>query len=205
MAPQRADFLLIGGFASAYCAAELRKRGTDGSILLVGRESEPPYERPPLSKEYLRGESKREDAYVNAADWYEENDVELQPRTNVTALHPNERIATLQGGEEVRFGKALVATGANVNILRLEGCEASGIHYLRALGNSDAIREQAEAAEQVLIVGGSYIGCEVAASLTAKGKNCTIVTMEDVALSRTFGEEVGRFFHDSLTSHGVEF
>jgi 3-phenylpropionate/trans-cinnamate dioxygenase ferredoxin reductase subunit len=204
--PREIDFLLIGGgMAGGNCAAELRKAGADGSVMIVGREPDPPYERPPLSKEYLRGESKREDAYVNAADWYEENDVELRARTNVTALDPNERIATLQGGEEVRFGKALVATGANVNILRLEGCEASGIHYLRALGNSDAIREQAEAAEQVLIVGGSYIGCEVAASLTAKGKNCTIVTMEDVALSRTFGEEVGRFFHDSLTSHGVEF
>jgi 3-phenylpropionate/trans-cinnamate dioxygenase ferredoxin reductase component len=200
------DFLLIGGgMAGGNCAAELRRAGADGSVMIVGREADPPYERPPLSKEYLRGESKREDAYVNAADWYEDNDVELRTRTNVTGLDPNERIATLQGGEEVRFGKALVATGANVNILRLDGCEASGIHYLRALGNSDSIREQAEEAEQVLIVGGSYIGCEVAASLTAKGKKCTIVTMEDVALSRTFGEEVGRFFHDSLTSHGVEF
>ena len=134
--PREIDFLLIGGgMAGGNCAAELRKAGADGSVMIVGREPDPPYERPPLSKEYLRGESKREDAYVNAADWYEENDVELRARTNVTALDPNERIATLQGGEEVRFGKALVATGANVNILRLEGCEASGIQYLRALGN----------------------------------------------------------------------
>ena len=76
--PERVEYLLIGGFASGYCAAELRKRGADGSILLVGREPEPPYERPPLSKEYLRGEAKREDAYVNPVSWYEENGVELR-------------------------------------------------------------------------------------------------------------------------------
>ena len=84
--PERAEYLLIGGFASGYCAAELRKRGADGSILLVGREPEPPYERPPLSKEYLRGEAKREDAYVNPVSWYEENGVELRTGTNVMSL-----------------------------------------------------------------------------------------------------------------------
>ena len=199
------DFLLVGGgMASAYCASELRKRGAEGSILLVGREPEPPYERPPLSKEYLRGEAAREDAYVNPPDWYEENGVELRTKTSVMALDLGERRAKLQGGEEVAFGKALIATGAVVNILRVDGAQNEGIHYLRAFGNSDAIREEAEAAGHVLIVGGSYIGCEVAASLTAKGKKCTIVTMEEIALSRTFGDEVGRFFHDLLVSKGVE-
>jgi len=194
--PREIDFLLVGaGMAAGNCAAELRKGGADGSVMLVGREPEPPYERPPLSKEYLRGESEREDAYVNEAGWYEDNDVELLTKTSVTALDPQQRVATLQGGEEVRFGKALIATGANVNILRLDGAQNEGINYLRAFGNSDAIREQAQAAEHVLIVGGSYIGCEVAASLVSQGKGATIVTMEDVALSRTFGEEAGRFFH----------
>jgi 3-phenylpropionate/trans-cinnamate dioxygenase ferredoxin reductase subunit len=203
---QEVDFLIIGGgLAAAYCASELRKRGADGSIMLVGREPEPPYERPPLSKEYLRGESKREDAYVNPAEWYEENSVELRTKTSVMSLDTGERLVKLQGGEEVAFGKAVIATGANVNILRVDGAQNEGIHYLRAFGNSDAIREEAESAGHVLIVGGSYIGCEVAASLTALGKKCTIVTMEEVALSRTFGEEVGRFFHDILVSKGVEF
>jgi 3-phenylpropionate/trans-cinnamate dioxygenase ferredoxin reductase component len=206
MARQEVGFLIVGGgMAAAYCASELRKRGADGSIMVVGREPEPPYERPPLSKEYLRGEAKREDAFVNPPDWYEENAVELRSKTSVIALDPAARTATLQGGEEVRFGKALLGTGANVNILRVPGAQNEGIHYLRAFGNSDAIREEAESAEHVLLVGGSYIGCEVAASLTAKGKKCTIVTMEDVALSRTFGEEVGRYFHDILLDHGVEF
>ena len=140
------DFLIVGGgLAAAYCASELRKQGAEGSILLAGREAEPPYERPPLSKEYLRGEAKREDAYVNPTAWYEENGVELRTRTNVMALDIGERTAKLQGGEELDFDKALIATGANVNILRVEGAELEGIHYLRAFGNADAIREQAAA------------------------------------------------------------
>ena len=204
MADREVDFLLIGGgMASAHCAAELRRRGAEGSILLVGREPEPPYERPPLSKEYLRGEGGREDAYVNPPSWYEENAVELLSGRNVMSLDPEARTAKVQGGEEVAFGKALLGTGAMVNILRVEGAENEGIHYLRAFGNSDAIRADAEAAEHVVLIGGSYIGTEVAASLTAQGVKCTIVMMEDVALSRTFGEGAGRWFQERLESHGV--
>jgi 3-phenylpropionate/trans-cinnamate dioxygenase ferredoxin reductase component len=190
--------------AGAHCAAELRNGGAEGDILLVGREPEPPYERPPLSKEYLRGEAKREDARVHEASWYEENGVELLSGRNVMALDAEARTAKLQGGEEVSFGKALIATGANVNILRPEGAELDGIHYLRAFGNSDSIREDAEGAEHVVLIGGSYIGCEVAASLTAKGKSCTIVMMEEVALSRAFGDEPARWFHELLESKGIE-
>jgi 3-phenylpropionate/trans-cinnamate dioxygenase ferredoxin reductase subunit len=198
------DFLIVGGgMAGAHCAAELRRRGAEGSILLAGREPELPYERPPLSKEYLRGEAERADAHVNPLSWYEENEVELLSGTNVMSLDPAARTAQLQGGSEVGFGKALIATGAMVNILRVEGAENEGIHYLRAFGNSDAIRADAERAEHVVLIGGSYIGAEVAASLTAKGTKCTIVTMEDVALSRTFGEAAGRWFHELLESKGV--
>jgi 3-phenylpropionate/trans-cinnamate dioxygenase ferredoxin reductase subunit len=204
VAGREVDFLLIGGgMASAHCAAELRRRGAEGSVLLAGREPEPPYERPPLSKEHLRGESAREDAYVNPAGWYEENEVELLTGVNVMSLDPAARTARLQGGEEVGFGGALLATGAMVNILRVEGAENEGIHYLRAFGNSDAIRADAEAAEHVVLIGGSYIGTEVAASLTANGVKCTIVMMEDVALSRVFGEDAGRWFQQELESHGI--
>lgn len=204
MADREVDFLLIGGgMGSAHCAAELRKRGAEGSILLAGREPEPPYERPPLSKEYMRGEASREDAYVNPSGWYEENGVELLTGVNAMSLDPAARTAKLQGGEEVAFDKALLATGAMVNILRVEGAENEGIHYLRAFGNSDAIRADAEAAEHVVLIGGSYIGTEVAASLTAKGVKCTIVMMEDVALSRVFGEDAGRWFQQRLEDHGV--
>ena len=207
MADREVDFLLIGGgMASAHCAAELRRRGAEGSILLVGREPEPPYERPPISKEYLRGEAGREDAHVNGGrSWYEENGVELLTGKNVMGLDLEARTAKIQGGEEVAFGKALLATGANVNILRVEGAENEGIHYLRAFGNADAVRADAEAAEHVVLVGGSYIGCEVAASLTARGTKCTILAMEEVALSRTFGSDAGRWFQQRLESHGVTF
>jgi 3-phenylpropionate/trans-cinnamate dioxygenase ferredoxin reductase component len=207
MADREVDFLLVGGgMASAHCAAELRRRGAEGSVLLVGREPEPPYERPPLSKEYLRGDAGREDAHVNGGrSWYEENGVELLTGKNVMGLDLESRTAKIQGGEEVAFGNALLGTGAMVNILRVEGAENEGIHYLRAFGNSDAIRADAEAAEHVVLIGGSYIGCEVAASLTAQGKKCTILAMEDVALSRTFGEDAGRWFQGRLEEHGVTF
>ncbi len=198
------DFLLIGGgIASAQCAAELRRRGADGSILIVGREPDPPYDRPPLSKEYLRGESERHEAHVHAADWYADNDVELITGRSVMGLDVESRVAKLQGKEEIGFDKALIATGAMVNILRVDGAQLEGIHYLRAFGNSDTIREDIAEAEHVVLIGGSYIGCEVAASLTELGKRCTIVMMEEVALSNTFGAEVGRYFHDLLTEHGV--
>jgi 3-phenylpropionate/trans-cinnamate dioxygenase ferredoxin reductase subunit len=204
VADRDVDFLLVGGgMASAHCASELRRKGADGSVLLVGREPEPPYERPPLSKEYLRGEASREDAHINPQGWYEENDVELLSGRNVMSLDLGARTAQLQGGEEVAFGKALIGTGAVVNILRVEGAENEGIHYLRAFGNSDAIRADAEAAEHVVLIGGSYIASEVAASLTAKGVDCTMVMNEDVALSRTFGEDAGRWFHEQLEAHGV--
>ena len=138
MSDRRVDYLLIGGgMASAHCAAEVRRREAEGSILLVGRESDPPYERPPLSKEYMRGESKREDAYVNGADWYEDNDVELLTGASVMSLDLGARTATLQTKEVVGFSKAVIATGARVNILHhLEGARLEGIHYLRVLGNS---------------------------------------------------------------------
>jgi len=204
MAAREVDFLLIGGgMASAHCASELRRRGAEGSILLAGREAELPYERPPLSKEYLRGDTQREEAFVNPAGWYEENEVELLTGVNVMSLDPAGRTAKLQGGDEVAFGKALLATGAMVNILRVEGAGNEGIHYLRAFGNSDAIRADAEAAEHVVLIGGSYIGTEVAASLTAKGVKCTILMMEDVALSRAFGDDAGRWFHETLEARGV--
>jgi 3-phenylpropionate/trans-cinnamate dioxygenase ferredoxin reductase subunit len=206
VADREVDFLLVGGgVAGASCASELRKRGAEGSILLVGREPEPPYERPPLSKEYLRGEAERADAYVNDPSWYEENGVELAIGKNAMSIDAEAKTAKIQGGEEVAFGQALLATGSNVNILRIEGAENEGIHYLRAYGNADAIRADAEKAERVVLVGGSYIAAEVAASLAARGTACTMVALEEIALSRTIGGDAGRFLQEGLEEHGVTF
>src|SRR4051812_33537397 len=206
MADRTVDFLLIGGgVAAAHCARTLREDGAEGSILLVGREPHPPYDRPPLSKEYLRGEAGEEDGYVQPAEWWEENGVELLTGTSVMKLDPEAHAAKLSSKEEVGFDKALLATGANVRRLRADGADLEGIHYLRAYGNSDAIREEAADAERVVLIGGSYIGCEVAASLTAGlGKQCTIVMQEDEVLERSFGPEVAPFFGDILRSHGIE-
>jgi 3-phenylpropionate/trans-cinnamate dioxygenase ferredoxin reductase subunit len=205
VARRRVDHLLIGGgLASANCARWLREEGADGSVLLVGREYDPPYNRPPLSKGYLQGKESRADALFRPDEWWGEQDIELMTRTSVMKLDPAERLATLSTKEEIEFGTALIATGANVRRVRAEGNELEGIHYLRAFGNSDAIRADAERAERAVLIGGSYIGCEVAASLTAAhGVHCSIVMQEEVTLERQFGGEVGRFFQDVLEEHGV--
>ena len=205
MAAREVDHLLVGGgLAAATCARTLREEGAEGTILLVGREFDAPYNRPPLSKDYLRGESDRSEALVSPPEWWEENDVELLTRTSVMKLDPAERLATLSTKEQVRFGNALLATGANVRRLRADGSDLEGIHYLRAFGNSDAIRADVADAERVVMIGGSYIGCEVAASLAAGfGPHCSVVMQEDVALERSFGAKIGAFFEGLLTDHGV--
>jgi 3-phenylpropionate/trans-cinnamate dioxygenase ferredoxin reductase subunit len=203
MADRHVAHLLIGGgLASGACARWLREGGAEGEILLVGREPDPPYDRPPLSKEYLRGDAAREDAYYRPLAWYEEQRIELLQRTSVMKLDTEAREATLSTREVVAFDTALVATGANVRRLNVDGAHLEGINYLRAIGNADAIREEA-AGRRVVLIGGSYIGCEVAASLTQLGSRCTIVMPEEVTLSRTFGERAGRFFQARLEQHGI--
>jgi 3-phenylpropionate/trans-cinnamate dioxygenase ferredoxin reductase subunit len=204
MAARKVDYLLIGGgLASANCARWLREEGADGKVLLVGREPDPPYNRPNCSKGYLQGKESREDAFFRPNEWWSEQDVELLTRTSVTGLDLDTRTAKLSSKEEIEFDKALIATGANVRRLNVDGCELEQIHYLRTLGNSDAIRSGVEDAEEVVLIGGSYIGCEVAASLTLVGKHCTIVMQEAATLERGFGPRVGRFFQELLESHGV--
>jgi 3-phenylpropionate/trans-cinnamate dioxygenase ferredoxin reductase component len=133
-----------------------------------------------------------------------EENVELLTRTSVMGLDAQARIAQLSNKEEVRFGKALIATGANVRRLNVPGCELEQIHYLRTLGNADAIREGVADAENVVLIGGSYIGCEVAASLTLMGKKAAIVMQEEATLEHGFGKQAGRFFQGLLESHGIE-
>ena len=200
------DVLIVGaGAAGSACASALaRDRGFDGSILLVGREADPPYERPPASKGYLRGETAREDTYLHPAAWWQERGVELLTRTSAMKLDTEARVAKLSSKEEVGYGAAVLATGANVRRLRVPGAELEGIHYLRALGNADAIRADAEAAERVVLIGGSCVACEVAASLTQLGKRCTMVMVEDAPLSAHFGPRVGAFFAELLRGRGVE-
>lgn len=201
---EKVDYLLIGGgLASAKCARTLREQGAQGRVLIVGREPDPPYNRPDCSKGFLRGEQDRAASYVDEQAFYAEAHIELLTKTSVVKLDPQAHTVKLSNKQEIKYGKALLATGANVKRLPVEGCELSQIHYLRTLGNAEAIKAAVTGAEEVVLIGGSYIGCEVAASLTMLGVHCTIVMQEHLTLERGFGQEAARFFHQLLRSHGV--
>jgi 3-phenylpropionate/trans-cinnamate dioxygenase ferredoxin reductase subunit len=204
------DVLLIGGgVASAACATQLRDDGFAGSILLAGREPDPPYNRPPISKGYLLGSEERESTLVHPAEWWPQAGVDLRTRTSVMKLDAAAKVATLSTKDEVSYEHALLATGANVRRLPVDGSDLEGIHYLRALRNADVLRDDvadagAPEGSRVALVGGSYIGAEVAASLTKMGKRCSVVMQEGVMLSTGFGETAGRHFQGILEAHGVE-
>lgn len=203
MADRHVDVLLIGGGAASHaCAEELRSRGFAGSVLLIGRELDPPYDRPPCSKAYLRGAQSRDELLLSVPD-----DVEVLTRTSVMKIDVTGRVARLSTKDEVSYGQALLATGANVRRLPVEGAQLDGIHYLRAPGNADAIRADAEAGwgDEVVVVGGSYLGTELAASLTAMGKRVTVLMQEDVPLELAYGRRAGEWFGDLLARHGVRF
>lgn len=205
MADVEVDVLIVGaGPAGVACADELRNRGFDGSIVLVGRELDPPYHRPAVSKEYLRGAIGREEALLRPADHWQWRDIELLTRVSAMKLDPEARTVRLSDKREVGYGRLLLATGANVRRLRVDGAQLDGIHYLRALGNADSLRADADGAERVVLVGGSYVACEVAASLTAMGRACTMVMAEDLPLSSGFGTRAGEFFARLLREHGVQ-
>jgi 3-phenylpropionate/trans-cinnamate dioxygenase ferredoxin reductase component len=196
-----ADVLIVGaGGAGSACAEALAEAGFDGSVVVVGRDVDPPYERPMCSKDYLRGEVSREETYLDLP-----GDLDLRIRTSVMKLDPSARTAQLSAGGQISFDRAVLATGANVRRLRVDGADLDGIHYLRALGNADAIRADAEDAERVVLVGGSYIACEVAASLTVQGKRCTLLMPEDGPLSLGFGPTAAAFFAGVLRDHGVDW
>jgi 3-phenylpropionate/trans-cinnamate dioxygenase ferredoxin reductase component len=205
VADARADVLIVGaGPAGAAAAATLRAEGFDGSILLAGREPDPPYQRPPATKSYLCGESTREEALLHPPGFWDEQGIDLRTRTSVMKLDTGARVATLSTKEAVEYGSAVLATGAMVRRLRVDGAALQGIHYIRALGNADALRADVEDAERVVLVGGSYIACEVAASLTRMGKRCTLVAMESAPMVAGFGERVAAWVGELLRSKGIE-
>jgi NADPH-dependent 2,4-dienoyl-CoA reductase/sulfur reductase-like enzyme len=131
--------------------------------------------------------------------------LDLRIRTSVMKLDPEARTAKLSTGEELSFEHAVLGTGANVRRLRVDGCDLEGIHYLRTLGNSDTIREDTVDAETVVLIGGSYIACEVAASLTAEGRRCTLVMQEELPLSLGFGARAAGFLSGVLREHGIDW
>jgi 3-phenylpropionate/trans-cinnamate dioxygenase ferredoxin reductase subunit len=205
MADRSIDHVIVGGGVAGFsCAKALREAGAEGTIALVTRDPDPPYDRTAVSKGYLQGATPREETMLAPASWFAENDVELLVRTSALALDPEARTVKLSNKTTVEYGQLLLATGANIRRLRVDGSDLDGIHYVRALGNADAIRSDVEGAENVVLVGGSYIATEVAASLTTLGRKCALVMQESVTLERAVGQEAGRFFQKVLEDHGVE-
>jgi 3-phenylpropionate/trans-cinnamate dioxygenase ferredoxin reductase component len=199
------DVLLIGGgVAAAAAAAELREQGFGGSITLVTRELDAPYHRPAVTKELLGPRAADHDPAIMAPDWWSANDVELLTRSPVLALDTDAHTITLAGKKTLSYGKALIATGAMVRRLTVPGAALEGIHYLRAPANAHKLRAEAAGAQRAVLVGGSFIAVEVAASLTAMGVHCTMVMLESAPLAITFGESVAAHVGQLLTSRGVE-
>ncbi|MEE4598882.1 FAD-dependent oxidoreductase [Streptomyces sp. DSM 41524] len=201
----RTDMLLIGGgVASASAAAELRRQGFTGSVDLVTREPLAPYHRPPVTKDLLGPGADRHDPAVYADDWWQTHSIRLRTRSAVASLDVAAHTTTLDDGTVIGYDKALLATGAGIRRLRVDGAALEGIHYLRAPGNAHRLRKEAHGARHAVIVGGSFIAVETAASLTALGMHCTLVMPEPAPLHTAFGPTVAATVAGLLRSRGVD-
>lgn len=198
-------YVIVGaGLAGAKAAETLRAEGFDGRVLLVGEEPVRPYERPPLSKEYLRGEKGFEHAAVHSAGFYEAQGIELRTSSPVSRIDPAARGVELASGERLSYEKLLLATGARERRLPVPGADLAGVHYLRTVGDSDSLREALSTAQRVVVVGGGWIGAEVAASARQMGAQVALVELSSVPLEGVLGQEVGAVYRDLHAEHGVE-
>jgi 3-phenylpropionate/trans-cinnamate dioxygenase ferredoxin reductase subunit len=198
-------FLIVGAsLAGAKAAETLREEGFDGRVVLIGDEGERPYERPPLSKEYLRGEAGAK-PYVHDESFYADNEIELRTATAVERIDASGSQVALTGGETLGFDRLLLCTGAQPRRLSLPGAELDGVLYLRTIEDSEAIRERIDAGGALVTIGAGWIGAEVAASARQRGCDVTILDMAQVPLERVLGPELGGIYRDIHTDHGVEF
>jgi 3-phenylpropionate/trans-cinnamate dioxygenase ferredoxin reductase subunit len=195
------EYVIVGGGPAGHAAAQtlLEEGVAAGDIVLVSRDPDPPYDRTAVTKGYLRGETSHAEVLLGTLEG-----VDVRPFTSATKVDTQARTVTLADRSTLTYGKLLLATGANVHRLRIDGNALTGIHYLRTLRTADEVREDIKDSGHVVCVGGSYIATEVAASVTAMGKRATIVMQEEVTLERTFGKQAGGFFQRVLTEHGVE-
>jgi 3-phenylpropionate/trans-cinnamate dioxygenase ferredoxin reductase component len=204
--PDTTTHVIVGAaLAGAKTAEALREEGFDGRIVLIGAEDEQPYERPPLSKEYLRGEAPREKARVHEEGFYESHDIELRTGTTVTALDTSASEVELDGGERVKYDRLLLATGAEPRRLNAPGADLDGVHYLRDLHDADELAALlAKGSGRVAVIGAGWIGSEVAASARTKGLDVALVEMAGVPLERVLGTEVGEIYADVHRRNGVD-
>ena len=198
-------FVIVGAsLTGAKAAEELRNQGFDGGIVLIGEEDELPYERPPLTKDYLRGEVPREKARVHEDGFYEQHDIELLTAVKVTAIEPAERRVFVDGDPGPGYDRLLIATGAQPREIGFPGAGLDGVHYLRTLADCDALRARFEAGGKVVVIGAGWIGAEFAASARQRGLDVTVIEPAAVPLERVLGKELGAFYGDVHRSHGVE-
>jgi 3-phenylpropionate/trans-cinnamate dioxygenase ferredoxin reductase subunit len=199
-------FVIVGAsLAGAKAAGELRERGFDGRIVLAGAELERPYERPPLTKDYLQGKSERQKAYVHDEDFYGQQEIELRLGAVAESIDPQASTVTLAGGEELAYDSLLLTTGAHPRAISVPGADLDGVHYLRTFSDCDALRDRlASGSGRVAVVGAGWIGSEFAASARGAGLEVTVIDPLALPNERIFGAEVGAFYRDVHVRHGVE-
>ncbi len=197
-------FVIVGAsLAGAKAAETLRAEGFAGRLVLVGAEPARPYERPPLSKDYLRGESARDTIYVHEEDFYDEQEIELRLGRTAVSLDASAAEVALDDGETLRYDRLLLTTGAEPRRLSIPGADLDGVLYLRSVEDSDALRERLDRGGAVVVVGAGWIGAEVAASARQRGLDVTVVDPLSVPLERVLGSEVGAVYRDIHVDHGV--
>jgi 3-phenylpropionate/trans-cinnamate dioxygenase ferredoxin reductase component len=197
-------FVIVGaGLAGGGAAATLREEGFDGRVVLIGAERQPPYERPPLSKEYLRGESSFERALVQPPGFYGENGIETRFGARATRVDAADKVVELDDGERVAYDRLLVTTGGRNRRFPVPGLDLEGIYSLRTVADSDCIRAEAVPGRKAVVVGMGFIGSEVAASLRRSGVDVVVVDRNEVPLRRVLGEEVGGVIEGIHREHGV--
>jgi 3-phenylpropionate/trans-cinnamate dioxygenase ferredoxin reductase subunit len=204
MAVRDVQFVIIGGGVAAAKAAEgVRAAGGEGSAVVLTAEPELPYERPPLSKEFLRGQAGRDKTRTHDEAWYRDHDVEVLLATRASTVDPSTRTVTTEVGDQFHYDGLVLATGAQPVRLGLPGEDLEGVYYLRTIDDAERLRAAISRAESMVIVGGGFIGAEVAASATQMETRVTLLEMADTLWTRAVGPEMGSFFEAFLRDRGV--
>jgi 3-phenylpropionate/trans-cinnamate dioxygenase ferredoxin reductase component len=197
--------VIVGAsLAGAKAAETLRAEGYDGPVVLIGAETELPYERPPLSKAYLQGKADRDSVYVHPRDWYTEADVDLRLGVSATGINRTTHEVTLSDGGRVGYTKLLLTTGSSPRLLPVPGAELDGVLYLRSLADCDLLKSEIGRASRVAVIGAGWIGLEAAAAAREAGLDVTVLEAADLPLLRVLGSEVAQVFADLHRDHGVD-